>query len=56
MKPTSKEQILDELEAGADELYDILMSGKRLTLSQRLQDREDELLLRKKELEKRLKE
>lgn len=52
----TKEEILDELEAIKDELYDLLMAGKRITLKQTQRDREDTLLLRKKELEERLEE
>ena len=51
-----KAQRLDELEAIKEELYDILMAGKRLTIGQVLRDREDELLLKKETLEKQLEE
>ena len=54
MTKQEKKQMLDELEDIRDELYAILMTGKRLTIGQKLRDREDALLLRKKELEERL--
>ena len=51
MKSDSKAQMLDELEAIKDELYDLLMMGKRITLTQAQRDREDELLIKKEALE-----
>ena len=49
-----RETALVELEAVKNELYDILMCGIRATIGQKLRDKEDELLLKKEQLEKRL--
>ncbi|HDZ39128.1 MAG TPA: hypothetical protein ENH62_12710 [Marinobacter sp.] len=49
-----REMALAELEAVKNELYDILMCGIRATTNQKLRVKEDELLLRKEQLEKRL--
>ena len=50
------ETVLTELEIVKDELYDILMCAARFTMGQKLRAREDELLLKKEWLEKRLDE